>query len=141
MILSLCANDFGDVAEALDGRVDLARGAYWIEQIYQYCRVRKILCVTSPVPNDHQVTGLRREGAYPGPDRRPLPGASSLHYCFPIEDLVDEFLRLRLESRATARLPRRTRSTTATSTTTTSPPRHDGLGPRPGAPRPPNCWN
>jgi hypothetical protein len=97
VILSLCANDFGDVGETLAGRVDLREGHHWIEQIDQFCRVRNIICVTSPVPNDHQVTGLRREGAYPG-RISDLLRPSSLHYCYPIEDLVDEFLRLRLES-------------------------------------------
>jgi hypothetical protein len=100
VILSLCPNDFGDVADGIFGRGDWEEGNYWLEQIYDYCRTRGILCLTTPIPYDQQITSLRGEGYYPGQINN-LSRASSLHYCFPIEDLVDEFLKLRLEAQKT----------------------------------------
>ncbi len=100
VVLSLCPNDFGDIADALAGRGDWEEGKYWLEQIYDYCRVRRILCLTTPIPYDQQITALRGEGHYPGQVNN-LSQASSLHYCFPIEDLVDEFLKLRLDAQRT----------------------------------------
>ncbi len=97
VVVSPCLNDFGDVADVLEGRADWDEARFWLDQIAQYCRTRNILCILTPIPVDHQVTGARGSDVYPGPIER-LMGVSSLNYVFPIEDLVDEFLRLRLES-------------------------------------------
>jgi hypothetical protein len=40
------------------------------------------------------VTGLRRGGNFPGKADN-LLRSSSLFYCFPLDELIDEFLRLR----------------------------------------------
>lgn len=102
VLLTMCVNDFGDVGEAMSGGGDWAETRYWLERIYQWCRTRNILCVTSPLPYDHQVISTRREGGYPG-HLNDISGASSLNYVFPIEDLVDEFLRIRLEAKRQGR--------------------------------------
>ena len=102
VLLTLCVNDFGDVGEAMDGRGDWEETRYWLDHIYQWCRTRNVLCVTSPIPYDHQVTATRREGGYPG-RVNDLSRSSSLNYVFPIEDLVDEFLTIRLEAKRLGR--------------------------------------
>jgi lysophospholipase L1-like esterase len=98
VVLTLCVNDFGDVTMALKGQADWEETRYWLDRAQQWCRTRNVLCVMSPVPFDHQVTAIRQSGAYPD-KAADLAGISSLHYVFPIDDLVDEFLRLRLEPR------------------------------------------
>ncbi len=93
VLLTLCVNDFGDGAEGTAGKGDWDEGKYWLDRIEVFCRARNILCVISPVPYDHQVTGVRRVAGYPGQIER-VAKPNSLDYCFPIEDLADEFLRL-----------------------------------------------
>ncbi|MDB5351750.1 MAG: hypothetical protein JWN86_2997 [Planctomycetota bacterium] len=97
VLLTLCVNDFGDVGAATNGTLDLSEGKYWIDRITDYCRTRDIPCIVSPMPVDYQVTAPRRERNYPGQIAN-LSQVSSLLYCFPIEDLADEFLRLRIEA-------------------------------------------
>lgn len=102
VVLTLCVNDFGDVGDAVRGVGDWDETRYWIDHIRQWCRTRDVLLVLSPVPYDHQVTASRLAGGYPGKPAD-LIGSSSLHYVFPIEDLVDEFLRARSEARRSGR--------------------------------------
>jgi hypothetical protein len=103
VLAALCVNDFGDVGDVIQGRGDWDEAKYWLDRIDEYCRTRGILYVASPVPYDGQVTGLRLGGNYPGRVDN-LLRSSSLHYCFPIEDLVDEFVRLRHEAKSTGRI-------------------------------------
>ena len=98
VVLTLCVNDFGDVGMALKGQADWDEAHYWLDRAQQWCRTRNVLCVMSPVPFDHQITASRQTGAYPDKVVDML-GTSSLMVQFPIEDLVDEFLRTRLEPR------------------------------------------
>ena len=100
VLLTVCVNDFGDVGPAMDGQGDWDETRYWLDRIYQWCRTRGVLCVTSPIPYDYQVTAVRRAGGYPG-KFNDLSGSSSLNYVFPIEDLVDEFLRIRSAAKQT----------------------------------------
>jgi uncharacterized membrane protein YtjA (UPF0391 family) len=96
VLLSFCANDFGDGGAALRGIGDWEEGAYWIGEIHQYCRVRNILCVTTAIPTEMQITTPRGEGYFPGriSDACHL---SSLQYCNPVDEFVDEHLRLMIE--------------------------------------------
>lgn len=100
VLLTFCVNDFGDVSEAVSGGGDWDESRYWIDRIYQYCRTREYLCLTVPMPYDHQITASRHEGGYPG-KLNDVTGVSSLRYIFPIEDLVDEYVRIRLEATRT----------------------------------------
>ena len=95
VVVTLCVNDFGDVAESHPGPGRLGRGAaYWLGRIDEFCRTRGIMAITAPVPYDMQVTGLRLAGNYPG-KADDLLRSSSLFTCFAIEDLIDDFLRSR----------------------------------------------
>ncbi len=102
VVLTLCVNDFGDVGDAMGGVGDWDETRHWIDHVRQWCRTRDVLLLVSPVPYDHQITASRRAGGYPGKPAD-LIGSSSLQYVFPIEDLVDEFLRARSEARRSGR--------------------------------------
>ena len=102
VLLAPCVNDFGDAGDGMHGLGDWEETRYWLEMIYQYCRTRDILCVTAPVPYDAQITASRAEGGFPG-HLNDISQVSSLNWVFPIEDLVDEFARVRLEARREGR--------------------------------------
>jgi hypothetical protein len=102
VVVTLCVNDFGDVADVIAGRGDYVEAKYWLDRIDDYCRPRGIMTVTAPVPYDDQVTGLRRGGNFPGKADN-LLRSSSPFYCFPIEELIDEVLRLRTAEAAQGR--------------------------------------
>jgi lysophospholipase L1-like esterase len=92
VLVAISANDFGEPPD----KAGWDEGYYWLDRIDSYCRTRRILCVVSPVPTDHQIDVLRREGTFPVPIADRL-SVGSTRYCFPVEDLVDEFVRLRNE--------------------------------------------
>ncbi len=102
VVVALCVNDFGDVPDVIAGGGDYAEAKYWLDKIDDYCRPRGILTITAPVPYDDQVTALRRGGNFPGRADN-LMRSSSAFYCFPIEDLIDEFLRIRAAATAQGR--------------------------------------
>ncbi len=102
VVVTLCVNDFGDVADVIAGRGDYAEAKYWLDKIDDHCRPRGIMTITAPVPYDDQVTGLRRGGNFPGQADN-LVRSSSPFYCFAIEELIDELLRLRAAETAQGR--------------------------------------
>ena len=102
VLITFCVNDFGDVAEAQRGGGHWDETRHWIEHMTSLCRKHGYLYVMAPIPYDHQVTAMRRAGGYPG-RLNDEASPSSLRYVFPIEDLVDEFVRIRLEASRTGR--------------------------------------
>ena len=50
VVLSLFANDFGDLFEVLEGKGDWEERKYWLGEITQFCRTRQILCLVVPAP-------------------------------------------------------------------------------------------
>lgn len=97
VVVAPCANDFGPFADVVADRGDWEEARYWLGQIQDYCRTRGILCITASVPYDTQVAGRRRVSSFPGRVEGML-GLSSVLFCDPTDELVDEFLRLRIES-------------------------------------------
>ena len=96
VVLSLFANDFGDVNDALKGKGDWRVGKYWLDEIFQYCRTNQVPCVVSPIPCEIQLTAMRREGHYPGQISN-VADVGSFFYLFPIEEFVNENIRLMRE--------------------------------------------
>lgn len=88
VVLSLFANDFGDLFEVLDGRADWEENRYWIGRIAAYCNSRGIPCLVVPAPWVNHVEGPRKTAHYPGriPDILDDPG---LTYFDPIEDFIE----------------------------------------------------
>jgi hypothetical protein len=97
VLITFCLNDFGDGGLALAGVGDWEEGKYWLDEIAQFCRVRNILYVVAPVPSEIQTMGPRGEGRFPG-RISDLCQWSSVRYCNPMESIIDEQLRLRLET-------------------------------------------
>jgi len=93
VVLSLFANDFGDLFEVLDGKGDWEEGKYWLGQITQFCRTRGLICLTVPAPWVNQLEGQRKAGFYPGMVSNILE-SSGQSYLDPFEDFATELLRL-----------------------------------------------
>ncbi|MGA9926023.1 MAG: SGNH/GDSL hydrolase family protein [Isosphaeraceae bacterium] len=96
VVLSLFANDFGDVFEVAAGKGDWPEGKYWLGQIAQYCRGRRILALTIPAPLESQINARRFAGNYPGQVSNILE-SSGIEYLDPIESFVNEHLARVLE--------------------------------------------
>jgi hypothetical protein len=92
IVLSLFANDFGDLFEVLEGKGDWVEGSYWLDQIVQFCRTRQLICLVVPAPWVNQVEGTRKSGNYPGKVSNILT-AVGMNYLDPIEEFTDEYLR------------------------------------------------
>jgi hypothetical protein len=98
VVLSLFANDFGDLFEVLDGKGDWEEGKYWLGQITQFCRTKGLLCLTVPAPWVNQLEGQRKAGLYPGRISNILESGGRF-YLDPFEDFANEFLRLTIQLR------------------------------------------
>ncbi|QEH33941.1 hypothetical protein OJF2_24730 [Aquisphaera giovannonii] len=92
VVLSLFANDFGDLFEVLEGKGDWEEGRHWIGQIVDFCRARGIVCLVVPAPWVNQLSSPRRSGFYPGKISNILD-VDPLAYLDPIEDFATETLR------------------------------------------------
>jgi hypothetical protein len=97
VILSLFANDFGDLFEVLEGKGDWDEGRYWLEQIDQFCRSRQLPCLAAPAPWINQIDGPRDLGFYQGKVSNILK-RTNMEYLDPIEDFRTERLRLSAEA-------------------------------------------
>jgi hypothetical protein len=104
VVLSLFANDFGDVYKVAEGEGDWSEGKYWLDQITQYCRGRGILVLTVPVPLESQINSQRHAGNYPGLISNNLD-SSSLEYSDPIESFVNKHLALMLAGTRAGKRP------------------------------------
>ncbi len=93
VVLSLFANDFGDLFEVLEGKGDWQEGKYWLGQITQFCRTKGLICLTVPAPWVNQFEGRRNAGLYPGMISNILESTGRA-YLDPFEDFADELLRL-----------------------------------------------
>jgi hypothetical protein len=93
VVLSLFANDFGDLFKVLEGEGDFDEGKYWLGQIAQFCRSRQLLLLAVPAPWVNQLEGERKAGNYPGRISNFFE-LSSAYYLDPIEAFTDEYLRL-----------------------------------------------
>ncbi len=94
VVVSVCPNDFGDGWDVLSGRGDWwAEAGYWIDEIVGWCRSRSINCLMVPVPTYTQIENGFHEIYYPGMVRE-LFRAHPTRYCDPLNEFIDESLRL-----------------------------------------------
>lgn len=106
VVVSLFANDFGDLFEVLEGRGDWAENRYWIDKIDAFCRSRDIVCLVVPAPWVNQLEGPRGAGHYPGQASN-IIDSNTLFYFDPIEDFVRELDKQTLEHLRTGEPPSR----------------------------------
>jgi hypothetical protein len=103
VVVALFANDFGDLQDVLrQGRGDWDEARYWLDQIRQFCRTREIVCLMTPVPAESQLSQTRRDGFYPGLVAN-LTESSPIVFDNPLDDFIDENLRLRANLAAQGR--------------------------------------
>jgi len=104
VILSLFANDFGEVYDVLAGRGDWDEGKYWIDRIAAYCEQRGIVLLTVTAPLESQITARPLAGFYPGKIVDILE-ASGTHHVDVAERFVNTHLRMMLKSQREGRRP------------------------------------
>jgi hypothetical protein len=104
VVLSLFANDFGDVWAAAGGQAAWRESGYWIGRITRYCDEHGLLLLTVPAPLESQLAARRQAGRYQGRITR-LLATPSLHYFDPIEDFVNVNLKLIHEAADEGRRP------------------------------------
>jgi hypothetical protein len=104
VVVSVFANDFGDLEDVVGGKGDWVEGKYWLDEIQQFCRTRGILAVVVPAPLNRQMNTARRAGRYPGAISNILDGNSEA-YLDPIESFIDRDVELILEGERAGNRP------------------------------------
>jgi hypothetical protein len=95
VVLSIFANDFGDLFEVIEGKGDWQEGKYWLGELEQFCRSRGIVLLAVPAPWVNQLEGPRRSGFYPGLISNLLEGPGT-NYLDPVDAFADDLLRQQL---------------------------------------------
>ena len=90
VIISLCANDFGDMA--VDRNWEETE--YWMGELTQFCRTRNLDFLAVPLPVEYAMLGKRDESVYPGKFSAIYHG-SGTNYLDPIEEFTAEHLKQR----------------------------------------------
>jgi hypothetical protein len=94
VVVSVCPNDFGDGQSVMRGEANwLSEADYWLGQIRQWCMSRKTICMVVGVPVHSQLESVRKDELYPSIVARTFHGPAA-HYCFPLDEFIDEHLRL-----------------------------------------------
>jgi hypothetical protein len=94
VVVSVCPNDFGNGVAVLEGRGDwFGEAEYWLDQIQHWCNSHNAVCVLVPVPTRGQIETVRRDHFYPAPICKIFSRGSS-RYCDPLNEFIDEHLRL-----------------------------------------------
>jgi hypothetical protein len=94
VLVSVCPNDFGDGQAVLLGKGDWYKEAeFWLEEVQRWCNSRLVLLLVVSVPTHMQVELTRRDALYPGQVCDIVHAASS-RYCYPLDEFLDEHLRL-----------------------------------------------
>jgi hypothetical protein len=99
VVVSVFANDFGDLFDVLAGKADWEEGRYWLEQIQQFCAERHLGCLVVPAPWVNHVAGPRETSHYPGQVAN-ITGATGSGYLDPTDDFVNAHLELLRQARA-----------------------------------------
>jgi hypothetical protein len=93
VVVSVCANDFGNLFEVVEGIADWEEGGYWLGRIQQFCRLRNLLLLVVPAPYANHIEKVRLAGFFPGQVSNVLH-ESGLFYLDPFEEFVDKHLEL-----------------------------------------------
>jgi hypothetical protein len=109
LVISVCPNDFGLGGEVLAGRGDwFDEAEYWLGKIQQWCFARKVMFLLVPVPSHLQVETGRHDTLYPGKVCE-IFHTSPGRYCFPLDEFIDEHLRLGVLTMRQRQSPSRSR--------------------------------
>ena len=105
VVVSVCPNDFGDGPAVLLGEGDWYKEAeFWLDEIQLWCNSRSVLALVVAVPTHIQVESIRRDALYPG-QVCSIVHANSSRYCYPLDEFIDEHLRLAALPEVSGQLP------------------------------------
>jgi hypothetical protein len=104
VVVSVCANDFGDLYEVLSGKGDWDEGKYWLDKINVFCARRSWPCLIVPVPFESQMFGRRKSGGYPGAISNIL-NASAMTFLDPTDAFINAHLELMNEAQRRGERP------------------------------------
>jgi hypothetical protein len=94
VVVSVCPNDFGDGSAVLRGEGDWYKEAeFWLGEIQRWCSVRSVIHLVVSVPTHSQVEMSRHDALYPGQVSE-IVHTSPSRYCYPLDQFLDEHLRL-----------------------------------------------
>jgi len=93
VVVSVFANDFGDIYEVAKGRGDWEEGNYWFNKVADYCRSQGLIQLFVAVPYEEQLFGRRRTGFYPGKVVNALD-LNGTQFLNPAEDFINAHLEL-----------------------------------------------
>jgi hypothetical protein len=100
VVVSLCPNDFGDGPAVMRGDAEwLSEADYWLGRIRQWCLAQNVLLLVVGVPVHPQVESIRSDHLYPATVARAYHGGSP-GYCFPLDEFIDEHLKLTRQDEA-----------------------------------------
>jgi hypothetical protein len=100
VVVSIFANDFGDVDQVLDGKGDWQEGAYWLGRIREFCMSLNVHLLVVPAPWVNQLEGPQMAANYPGMASNFIEGGGTA-YLDPINEFTDARLAFSIEARAT----------------------------------------
>jgi hypothetical protein len=104
VVVSVFANDFGEMFEVLQGRADWDEGNYWLNKICDYCRTRQWAQLFVAVPTEELILGRRKAGFYPGKITNGLE-INGIEFLTPIESFCNAHLEIFNEGFRQARRP------------------------------------
>jgi hypothetical protein len=93
VVVSVFANDFGDIYEVMKGHGDWDEANYWFEKIADYCRSHGLIQLFVSVPFEEQLVGSRKPGFYPGKLVNGL-NLNGTQFLNPAEDFVNAHLEI-----------------------------------------------
>jgi len=93
VIVSVFANDFGDIYEVIKGHGDWDEANYWFEKIADYCRSHGLVQLFVAVPYEEQLLGRRKTGYYPGKFVNAL-NLNGTQFLNPAEDFINSHLEI-----------------------------------------------
>jgi hypothetical protein len=93
VVVSVFANDFGDIYDVVKGLGDWDEANYWFNKIADYCRALGLVQLFVAVPYEDQLFGKRKTGFYPGMVVNALD-LNGTQFLNPAEDFINTHLEL-----------------------------------------------
>ena len=118
VVVSIFANDFGDVFEVPQGHGDWEEGNYWLQKIAEFCSSRQLIPLFVVVPLETQMSATRKTEFYPGKIANMLH-VSGTDFLNPVEAFVNTFLETINAGERQGRHHRAVRCSTSRSMTVT----------------------
>ncbi len=97
VLVSVFANDFGDVQEVLQGRGEWEEAKYWLGRIQNFCFSQGIVYLVVPAPWVNQIENPRMAGYYPG-NVSNIMESTGFEYLDPTEAFADAQLEAAIEA-------------------------------------------